>query len=407
MVTPEEIEALLQRPEGVDLEFKHSRVQPRILAMTIAAFANTRGGTVIVGVDERQGSGLESLIGVDVDSFQRVVQSVRKRLSPIPNFRAYCVAVQGKQLGVIEVEQAAVRNIATDGQIAVRAGTFTITVPAREFLARSEFSDDTSFEDGGSRESRKVGRRRRLLIIFALAFGVPGIIFLVRVVQGASPELLLPGALIFVFGILFSGVAVEFVGWRPDPDTVSPTRERVRQAEANLEEELRFRHADVSEAEAEDDARLTLSALWAVTHRRLDHYHTIALKQAAKSFRNAQIAMSFGFMLLVGFAAIAFWASTTAGAVVAGALGAVSAALAGYVSRTFVRSQETAAGHLRSYFDQPLEFSRYLAAERLIADARLDSGQRAEILGGLVQAMVLGQPPAPEVQESSRSAQTN
>ncbi|MFC8335346.1 AlbA family DNA-binding domain-containing protein, partial [Streptomyces olivaceus] len=101
MVTPEEIEALLQCPEGVDLEFKHSRVLPRVLARTIAAFANTRGGTVIVGVDDRQGSGPESLIGVEVDSFQRVVESVRRRLTPVPDFRAYCVAVQGKQLGVI------------------------------------------------------------------------------------------------------------------------------------------------------------------------------------------------------------------------------------------------------------------------------------------------------------------
>ncbi|MFC7924918.1 AlbA family DNA-binding domain-containing protein [Streptomyces cinereoruber] len=407
MVTPEEIEALLQCPEGVDLEFKHSRVLPRVLARTIAAFANTRGGTVIVGVDDRQGSGPESLIGVEVDSFQRVVESVRRRLTPVPDFRAYCVAVQGKQLGVIEVEKNAGRNIAADGQIAVRAGTYTITVPAREILTESEFSDRSSFEGGSSREGRKVGRRRRLITIFALAVGVPGMIFLVRIIKCASPVSLLPAVLILVFGILFSGVAVEFVGWRPDPETVSPTRERVRRAEANLEQELRLRHADVSDAEAEDDARLTLSALWAVTHRRLDHYHTIALGQAAKSFRNAQVAMSVGFILLMGFAAIAFWASTTAGAVVAGALGAVAAALAGFVSRTFVKSQETAAGHLRAYFDQPLEFSRYLAAERLIVDARLDSGQRAEILGGLVQAMILGQLPAPEAQESSRSAQTN
>ncbi|MER5222033.1 MULTISPECIES: hypothetical protein [Streptomyces] len=44
-----------------------------------------------------------------------------------------------------------------------------------------------------------------------------------------------------------------------------------------------------------------------------------------------------------------------------------------------MKSQETAAEHLRAYFDQPLEFSRYLAAERLIADARLETEQRAEI----------------------------
>ncbi|MFG3369578.1 hypothetical protein ACIPWY_31425 [Streptomyces sp. NPDC090032] len=75
---------------------------------------------------------------------------------------------------------------------------------------------------------------------------------------------------------------------------------------------------------------------------------------------------------------MALRASTTAGSVVAGGLGAVAAGLSGYVSRTFVRSQEASAGHLRAYFDQPLEFSRYLAAERLVADSNLSDEQRAE-----------------------------
>ncbi|MEV7111131.1 hypothetical protein [Streptomyces anulatus] len=85
-------------------------------------------------------------------------------------------------------------------------------------------------------------------------------------------------------------------------------------------------------------------------------------------------------------------------AIVAGGLGAVSAALAGYVAKTFVRSQEAAATHLRSYFDQPLELSRYLAAERLVADGELSQEQRGEILSALVQAMVAGPQPAPAPQ---------
>ncbi|MFJ7301656.1 hypothetical protein [Streptomyces sp. NPDC099088] len=137
-------------------------------------------------------------------------------------------------------------------------------------------------------------------------------------------------------------------------------------------------------------ARLTLSELWAVTHRRLDHYHGIALAQAKQSFLNAQIAMGLGFALLIGFVIVSLKASTVAGSVVAGGLGAVSAALAGYVSRTFIRSQEAAAGHLRAYFDQPLEFSRYLAAERLLADAGLSEEHRAEALTNLIQAMITG-----------------
>ncbi|MFE5958929.1 hypothetical protein [Streptomyces rubiginosohelvolus] len=143
-------------------------------------------------------------------------------------------------------------------------------------------------------------------------------------------------------------------------------------------------------------AALGLPELWEATHARLDLYHQIATGQAKTSFRNAQIAGGVGFFLLVVFAGIAVWASTTAVAIVAGGLGAVSAALAGYVAKTFIRSQEAAATHLRSYFDQPLELSRYLAAERLVADGDLSQEQRGEILSALVQAMVAGpQPPAP------------
>lgn len=140
--------------------------------------------------------------------------------------------------------------------------------------------------------------------------------------------------------------------------------------------------------------RIALAEQWELTHARLELYHVIAQDQAKKSFRNAQISMGLGFALLVGFIAVALKASNATGSIVAGGLGAVAAALAGYVSKTFVKSQESAATHLRSYFDQPLEFSRYLAAERLIVDAGLADEQRREVLMALVQAMVAS-PAAP------------
>ena len=65
-------------------------------------------------------------------------------------------------------------------------------------------------------------------------------------------------------------------------------------------------------------------------------------------------------------AAAVLVARNSAGSLAAGLLGAVAAGLSGYVSHTFIRSQETAARHLREYFLQPLEFSRYLVAERLL-----------------------------------------
>jgi hypothetical protein len=134
---------------------------------------------------------------------------------------------------------------------------------------------------------------------------------------------------------------------------------------------------------------LALSALWNVTNSRLELYHDIATGQAKSSFRTAQIAIGAGFILLTGFAILSFRTHNTASAITTGALGAVSAALAGYISKTFVRSQESAATHLRAYFDQPLEFSRYLAAERLLSGQQdLDPGQRAMMLRTVISAMV-------------------
>ncbi|MFK4110793.1 hypothetical protein [Streptomyces sp. NPDC002176] len=116
----------------------------------------------------------------------------------------------------------------------------------------------------------------------------------------------------------------------------------------------------------------------------------MALDQAQRSFRNAQIAMALGFALLAAFVGVALRSSTTTGSVVAGGLGVIAAGLAAYVNRTFIQSQEAAAGHLRAYFDQPLALSRYFAAERLIADARLNGERRMEILAVLVQGILNG-----------------
>lgn len=48
-----EIVDLLSRPEGKTLEFKRDLSSPDGVLRTIVAFANTSGGTVVVGVEDR------------------------------------------------------------------------------------------------------------------------------------------------------------------------------------------------------------------------------------------------------------------------------------------------------------------------------------------------------------------
>ncbi|MFI6909765.1 hypothetical protein ACIBKY_51480 [Nonomuraea sp. NPDC050394] len=189
---------------------------------------------------------------------------------------------------------------------------------------------------------------------------------------------------VFIIGVVALGVflVVVFV-------LVEQVRER-RRAERSVRL-LRAAEASLAREEA-----LSLRTLWDVTHKRLDYYHEIATSQARRSFRNAQFAMVTGFLLLAVFAYLAITATTTSTAIVTGALGATAAAFGAYVGRTFVRSQESTASHLRAYFNQPLEFSRYLATERFYTAAlkELPDEHRAELAGQVLRAMMT--PPAAE-----------
>jgi hypothetical protein len=141
---------------------------------------------------------------------------------------------------------------------------------------------------------------------------------------------------------------------------------------------------------------LDLASLWAITQQRLDYYHNIATDQARQSFRNAQAAMAIGLLILATTITLSLAARSTVGSIVAGALGGIGAALAGYIGRTFIRAQESTAEHLRSYFDQPLEFSRFLAAERLLNT--IDDEARASAAEQMIRAIVTSRSPyeAPE-----------
>jgi hypothetical protein len=141
-----------------------------------------------------------------------------------------------------------------------------------------------------------------------------------------------------------------------------------------------------AEAKLAYSGDLGLARLWVLTQQRLDYYHQIATDHATQSFRNAQIAMGAGFIVLLSSIGFALSAKTTVESIVIGSLGGLGATLASYVGRTFVRSQESTAKHLQSYFTQPLEFSRFLAAERLLDTLKPET--RDAIICQIIKGMV-------------------
>ncbi|MGW0808110.1 TRADD-N-associated membrane domain-containing protein [Nonomuraea sp. NPDC002799] len=173
-----------------------------------------------------------------------------------------------------------------------------------------------------------------------------------------------------------------------------------RRKEKAQRREAALRELHLAEIALRGSDRLELVKLWTTTQSRLNYYHELATDHAQQSFRNAQIAASTGFILLLAFAIMAVQAEELEATIVSGVLGAIAAALAGYIGRTFIRSQESAATHLHAYFDQPVKFSRYLAAERLIAEMMaLQPEQRAAISGELLRTII-----APDVMSSGTSS---
>jgi hypothetical protein len=107
--------------------------------------------------------------------------------------------------------------------------------------------------------------------------------------------------------------------------------------------------------------------LWSATQKRLDLYHQIATNQSQRSFLYGQIAAGAGFVVIIVAALIAGLSKSTGASVAAAVSGVAGGGLAAYIGKTFIKSQEAATAQLRAYFNQPLEFSRYLEAERLLA----------------------------------------
>lgn len=155
--------------------------------------------------------------------------------------------------------------------------------------------------------------------------------------------------------------------------------------------EVEAQQASLQKREASQstsDESPTLVSLWNLTQERLDYYHNLATTQAEKSFARAQTAMFIGFVLVIILVWFSVTAKTTSGSIAAGSLGALVGSATAYISGTFIRSQEDAASHLRSYFLQPLEFSRFLAAERIAM--KVQGETQAQTLASVAIAVATG-----------------
>jgi len=93
--TPEELSALIAGREGKRLEFKRGLPGPAKVARTLAAFANTRGGLLLVGVGDRG-----ELVGAPRprETMERLRAVAAERLEPPLEVQVSVVTLQEKRI---------------------------------------------------------------------------------------------------------------------------------------------------------------------------------------------------------------------------------------------------------------------------------------------------------------------
>ncbi len=153
-----------------------------------------------------------------------------------------------------------------------------------------------------------------------------------------------------------------------------------------IDDEAKDRVRDAAESSAESSSSvINFDFLWRETQERLSVYHRMATGQSAKSYRNSQIAIIAGFAVLLLCMLLASFVASPAGVLTAGGIAAIGAVLTGYLTRTFMQMYRSTSEQLRSYFDQPLDFSRNLGAERLLSQIADDS-KRADAVVEIIRA---------------------
>ncbi len=117
-----DLQILLEEGEGFELEFKRKVTSPQKIAKTMIAFANTRGGIILFGVDDDK-----RIVGIgsEKEEIERVELAASYFCDPPLQPIIDIVPYKGKDILVVTIEESTQKPHAlfVDGDDEPRAGT--------------------------------------------------------------------------------------------------------------------------------------------------------------------------------------------------------------------------------------------------------------------------------------------
>ena len=152
-ITPDQVGELLEIEEGHFIDLKSVDVSPASLTNSVSAFANTSGGEIYVGIEERVGrKGAERLWRgfANIEAANGVLQAI-EALSPLANhYEAEFLQAGGHEGLVLHLTLIKARDIiyASNGTAYIRRGAQKLPVTGDEAIQRLRYDKGLStFED--------------------------------------------------------------------------------------------------------------------------------------------------------------------------------------------------------------------------------------------------------------------
>lgn len=130
IMTISKIQEIISHGENKTVEFKTKISQPWILTRNISAFANTKGGKILVGVDERRG-----IVGCGRKQLQRMFEIAQRDINGKVDLALEFFNVNGNNIGVIFVGRSKGIISSKDG-VFIRVGATTQVMSSLEIQNR-------------------------------------------------------------------------------------------------------------------------------------------------------------------------------------------------------------------------------------------------------------------------------
>ncbi len=138
VMTKEELRDLVAAGEDQGLEFNNVIPPVDEIARHLAAFANTSGGRLLLGIGPPRADGAEAAIrGVDPNRAVNSIIRAAERVEPRPQVMTDVVPVDGRPVVIADVARITSVPVITAGVAYVRKGAFTTPATADDLLGRA------------------------------------------------------------------------------------------------------------------------------------------------------------------------------------------------------------------------------------------------------------------------------